>query len=273
MLGGASQRWELGRDTYRPAGETIRTSEYEVAEIPDREARTFVESHHYSRDFPASRFRFGLMRRGALVGVAVFSQPVNDRSVTNLFAVHPKQGVELGRLVLLDEVPGNSESFFVARCFSELRRKTVLDREGRELGGVLGVVSFSDPMPRRTVDGRTVLRGHWGCVYQALNAVYVGRADARRLHLLPDGRVFNHRTEQKIRRQEQGWKGAVEELCSYGAEPVWDDPAAWLECWLPKLTRPLPHKGNHKYAWALDRSLRRSLPESKPYPKTVDVAA
>lgn len=272
MLTDVVQRWELGRSSYRPAGETIRTSEYDVAEILDAAAKAFVKTHHYSGDYPAARYRFGLMNRGALVGAAVFSQPVNDRTVTKLFPVHPKEGLELGRLVLLDEVPANGESFFVARCFAELRKKAVVDREGKELRGILGVVSFSDPMPRQKVSGEIVLPGHVGTIYQALNAVYTGRGDGRRLHLLPDGRVFNHRSEQKIRKQESGWRGAAEELVGYGADHVWDDPAAWLAHWLPRLTRPLPHKGNHKYAWALQKSMRGHLGASLPYPKTVDAA-
>lgn len=273
MLTDTTQRWELGRASYRPVGEPIRTSEYDIAEIPNASAKAFVEAHHYSKDFPAARYRFGLFHRGELAGVAVFSQPVNDRTVTKIFPVHPKEGVELGRLVLLDEVPANGESFFVARCFAELRKKTVVDRDGNELRGILGVVSFSDPMPRRTIDGGIVLPGHVGCIYQALNAVYKGRGDSRRLHLLPDGRVFNHRSEQKIRKQESGWNGAAQELLAYGADQVWEDPAAWLSHWLPKLTRPLPHKGNHKYAWALHKSMRKHLGESLAYPKLVDVAA
>ena len=37
--------------------------------------------------------------------------------------------------------------------------------------------------------------------------------------------------------------------------------------WLPKLTQPMRHPGNHKYAWTLQRRDRRHLPDSLPYPK------
>lgn len=269
-----NQRWEEGRSTYRPDGELIRTSEYETAEISIEAARRFVETHHYSRSMPAARYSYGLLRHGNLVGAAVFSQPTNNRTVTKHFPeIHHKEGIELGRLVLLDEVPGNGESWFVARCFEQLRKAEVVDRDGRELRGILAVASFSDPMPRRTSSGQVVMPGHVGCVYQALNACYVGRADARTLHLLPDGRVLNHRTEQKIRRQEVGWRYGVEELQSYGAGPLNEEPRAWLERWLPEITRPLRHLGNHKYLWALNRRMRRHLPDSISYPKKIDQAA
>src|ERR1043166_8703135 len=94
-----NQRWEEGRSRWRSDRETIRPSEYEVAEISHDDARGFIETHHYSKDYPAARYRFGLHRHGTLVGVAVFSQPVNNRTVTKVFPIHQKEGVELGRLV------------------------------------------------------------------------------------------------------------------------------------------------------------------------------
>jgi hypothetical protein len=270
-----NQRWEEGRMRWRSDRETIRPSEYDVAEIADdRTARAFVALHHYSREYVAARYRFGLYRLGRLAGVAVFSQPVNDRSVTKVFPIHPKEGVELGRLVLLDEVAGNGESWFVSRAFELLRKKEVADKEGRDLRGILGVVSFSDPMPRRSADGRLVLPGHLGTVYQALNSVYLGRADARTLRLLPDGTVFSHRAEEKIRNRESGWEGAAAKLERYGAEPVRkEDPKGWLKVWLSRLTRPLVHRGNHKYCWAFDPRLRDNLRPSGPYPKLKDPEA
>lgn len=261
MITNVSQRWTERRESYRPAGELIKRSEYDIEEIPDdATARAFIEQHHYSGTFPAARFRFALTRHGHRVGMAVFSHPVNNRTLTNVFNVEPLEATELGRFVLLDEVPGNGESFFAAACMRELRRKEVVDlNTGRQLRGILGVVSFSDPMPRRSADGKLVLVGHWGCIYQALSATYLGRGDGRKLHLFPDGRIFNHRTEQKIRKMEQGWKSAVLELQSYGAGPLSGPSAEWLDFWLPRITRPLRHRGNHKYAFGLDRNARRDL--------------
>jgi hypothetical protein len=76
-----AQRWNDRRDSYRPAGEPIRTADFDVVEIlSDNVARAFVERHHYSKSYPAARFRFGFYRRAELVGVAVFSVPCNDAS-------------------------------------------------------------------------------------------------------------------------------------------------------------------------------------------------
>lgn len=257
-----NQRWTEGRTSYRPA-DPIRTAEYDVAEINgDTEARQFVTMHHYSRTYPSARFRFGLYHRGALVGVAVFSHPCNDAALTNVFEAPAAATVELGRFVLLDSVPGNGETWFLARTFEHLRQR-----------GMLGVISFSDPLPRQTVDGEIIHMGHVGTIYQAHNGVYLGRGTARTLNLLPDGRVFSDRAAQKIRKMERGWRYAAEQLEGYGASPIPADPAEsaeWLASSLRSLCRRLRHHGNHKYAWPLTRATRQQLPVTFPYPKETD---
>lgn len=254
-----TQRWRERRDSYRPAGEVIRPDEYDVAPIPDdRTAKTFVVRHHYSGSYPASRFRFGLYHQGTLVGVAVYSHPVNDRVLTAVFPGRPTDSVELGRFVLLDQVPSNGETWFLSRTFEFLRKEDLV-----------GVLSYSDPVPRTTQGGVTVHLGHVGTIYQAANGVYLGRGEARTLRLLPDGKIFSHRAEQKIRKFESGWRYAAAELVRHGALALTekDDPEEWLKRWLPVLTRPLRHPGNHKYAWAIDRHIRKRLPASLPFPK------
>jgi hypothetical protein len=119
-----NQRWRAHRTCYRPPEELIKTSEYDVCSIAgDREARAFIEAHHYSHAYPAARFRFGLYHNGLLAGVAVFSVPCHNKVLTNVFPVPASLSVELGRFVLLDSVPGNGETWFLARVFSELRKE------------------------------------------------------------------------------------------------------------------------------------------------------
>jgi hypothetical protein len=268
-----NQRWLLHRDSYRPAGEVIDTRRFEVAEIcDDATAKSFVLQHHYSGTYPAARFRFGIYGAMGLAGVAVFSVPCNDAVLTSVFPCEPTAAAELGRFVLLDHVPGNGETWFLGRCFELLRR-----------GGLAGVVSFSDPTARTGVDGATVFGGHVGTIYQAHNAVYLGRGTPRTLRILPDGSVLSDRAIAKLRAGHRGWRYAAARLIAFGAEPppeagdeleTWTKYLrGWADRWIPRLTRPLRHRGNHKYAWALDRSLRRHLPASLPYPKELDRAA
>lgn len=252
-----NQRWLLRRSLYRPPDERINTAEYDVAEIPgDHEARSFIETHHYSRSYPAARFRFGLYRRGHLSGVAVFSVPCSESVLTSVFRLPPSRLAELGRFVLLDSVAGNGETWFLARCFAHLR--------SRDLAGI---VSFSDPLPRRSLDGQIVHKGHVGTIYQTFNGTYLGRSAPRTIRLLPDGSVLNARTIQKIRAQERGWRYGAKLLEGFGATPVAGDPGRWLREWLPKLTRPVRHPGNHKYAWALNPATQKTMATSLPFPK------
>lgn len=254
-----NQRWRDRRGSYRPAGETIQTALYEVATIPgDAVAKAFVTGHHYSGTYPAARFRFGLYRRAELLGVAVFSHPTNDAVLTSVFPCEAIEAVELGRLVLLDEVPGNGETWFIARCFEHLRGK-----------GLRGVLSFSDPAPRTAASGEVVFPGHIGTIYQAHNAVYLGRReDLRTVYLLPDGSVFSDRAAQKIRSLDRGCEYAAAQLERAGADPFdRSNPRAWLSRAMVRVTRTVRRQGNHKYAWALDKAMARRIPKGLPYPK------
>lgn len=262
-----TQRWTEGRSTFRTRARDFAPRDFEVAPIAQAPARAFVEAHHYARSFPQAQDRLGLFRHGTLVGVAVFGRGTNDRTLTNVFAAPVGALRELSRLVLLDEVPFNAESWFVARCFAHLRR-----------AGVRGVVSMSDPMPRTTAAGLELMPGHVGTVYQALNAAYLDRSDVGRLLLLPDATAFSRRTLQKIRSGERGWTGpkGTGALVAWGADPI-DAGAdraarlAWLRRWIPALCRPMRHPGNHRYAWTFGAPLRMAA--RAPYPKRQEIAA
>lgn len=251
-----NQRWLFREDRYRHPTETIRASDYEVATISQGPAKSFVTTHHYSSSFPAARFNFGLHRHGQLVGVAVFSVPTRWEALAPCAGANEDR-TELGRFVLLDEVPGNGETWFLGRCFEQLRDL-----------GQRGVVSFSDPTPRTTADGRQVFPGHVGTIYQAHNAVYVGRSKARILRLLPNGCVLHPRAIAKILASDRGRGYSANILERIGADQLGDgDPKEWLAKWLPLLTRPMRHPGNHKFCWGLNRRDKKSLPKTLAYPK------
>lgn len=260
MITSSCQRWRDRRGTYRPAGEPIRTAEYEVAEIvADGNPRAFVERHHYSGSYPAARARFGLYRRrGELVGVAVLSTPPSTAALDAALPLPCERDAkaELGRLVLLDDVPANGESWFLARVFE------LAARDGFE-----AIVAHSDPVQRRSLDGAVVFPGHIGTIYQATNARYVGKSNPSTLRLFADGSVFSARSWSKLRQRERGWRYALELLLEHGAPAPRGEWRAWVTRAVHAVTRPLRHHGNHRYIWALDRALRRHLPEGLAYPK------
>ncbi|MGW5657222.1 Mom family adenine methylcarbamoylation protein [Streptomyces humi] len=205
-----------------------------------------------------------------LCGVAVFGVPVSTAVLTNpLPGLQPfTQSVECSRFVLLPECPGNSESWFLARTFDALLAD-----------GVLGVVSFADPVPRRSASGRLVMPGHVGTIYAATNAVYTGRATPRTVKLLPDGTTFHDRTAQKIRRREQGHEYATARLVALGAPPPRPgaDPAVWLREALAAVgIRRIRHRGAHRFVFRLGRTrqereaIELGFPALRPYPKQPD---
>lgn len=269
-----NQRWFKRLGSWREADEIIDTRAYEVAEIADDNTpKAFVQEHHYSGTYPAARARFGLYRSALLVGVAVFSHPPNE-AVLRKLPCDRMAGIELGRFVLLDDVPGNGESWFLARCFDHLRGK-----------GIEALVSHSDPQPRRDVAGNLVLPGHVGQIYQSTNAIYGGRTRARGQWILPDGTCFSERALTKIRARDRGYRYAIDQLIKHGAERPLDlgqDLNAWVREQLPRVARRVKHQGNHRYLWAINKSLRKAVAKlalydahgvAVKYPKQLDKEA
>lgn len=259
------QRWRLAHP-----GDPFNARHYDVAPISDAAAASFIAQHHYLGTYPAAAHRFGLLLAGQVVGVAVFGIPTSRRVLTNALPdLEPyRESIELSRLCLLDAVPGNGESWFVARCFRDFLLPA----------GVKGVVSFADPCRRTTAAGAIVTPGHAGYVYQALGSVYTGRGTPRTLQLLPDGHVLHPYAAQKIRSQTQGHAYAERQLVDLGADPLrrGEDPATWLQRALRQVgARPLRHRGCHRYVFALGRNRREReritiVGVAQPYPKAVD---
>lgn len=266
----ACQRWRDRKHSWRHTSEGgFDPARYGVAEIPDDATpKAFIETHHYAASYVSALRRYGLYdltASEALVGVAVLSTPMNDAVLTKPFpALVPSfESAELGRLVLLDEVPANAESWMVAEVF----RLAAAD-------GFRGVVSFSDPNPWYDGDGNVTMPGHLGIIYQALNARYTGDTGRRTYHVLPDGTVFSGRAEQKIRDQARGHAYAEHTLMDFGATAMraGENPRLWLAQALEDAhVRSVRQDGKHRYLFTLgNRTQRRHVTvtlEARPYPK------
>jgi hypothetical protein len=261
------QRWNSGRARYRPAGEIFDASRASVQTIDEASAKAFTIQHHYAHSFPAARYRAGLFVRDRflreqLAGVAVFSVPMSQGVIPHHFlGLEPNRGTELGRLVLLDSIPANGESWFVARAFKLLKERLPL---------IDGVLSYSDPVERVDAAGNVVKRGHIGTVYQALNAAYLGRARSRTMILSNDGRVFSARALSKLRNEESGAGYAYEQLRALGApnRRPFEDPKTYADRALTEGGfRKVRHPGNHTYAWWLGDRRRRPAWQQASYPK------
>lgn len=268
------QRWNRRRDSYRPAGEPINVARYGVAPISEAMAKPWVKAHHYSGSYPVARSRIGLWEstgpftKPELVGVAVYSVPMSQRVLPKWTGVEDTlNAVELGRLVLLDRVAGNGESWFLSRAHRAM---------AAELPMVRAIMSCSDPVKRRNTDGTVVMPGHVGCIYQAMNARHVGRTGRATLNLTPDGQVVSKRAISKVVHGETGVDYVQRQLQAMGApaRQLHEDGGAYIRRlkssgWLGRFRHP----GNLVYVWAVgpDKRARKAATRSfKPalaYPK------
>ena len=255
-----SQRWRARRTRFVPNSTAINPADYAVDIIKSEKiVASFLADHHYLGTLPAARLSCGLFRNGRggqtdLVGVAVFTQPVNNASVRLRTGLDdPSSGCDLGRLVLLDDVPGNGESWFVARAMKLLRA---------EKPDIEAVIAYSDPIRQELPDGRVILPGHIGHCYQALNASYTGRTQARRRLILPDGSILSDRTISKIISGDHGAGPAIDRLTRAGAPSprAEEAPRDWLKrLETERFVTRHHHPGCHAYTFPLVRRARRAL--------------
>lgn len=274
-----AQRWHHGREMKRPPGERINPREYGVEVIGDRLAKPFVCRHHYAGSYPAAHVAFGLFRKtgvhpARLVGVAVFSEGVRSAAAMPKWTGFPRdRGTELGRLVLLDEVLHNGETYMGGKAFDALRAMRVMDpATGRERPRFRAVLSYSDPVARRSALGQIIKNGHVGCIYQGLGAIHPGFGAARTLHLAPDGRVVHPYAFDKVAKGRRNAAAAERAILAAGCPPrlPGEVPDAWVARAKAAL-RPFRHPGNIAYVWGLDRDawtrIRALHGDGLPYPK------
>lgn len=267
------QRW-LGRREYRlppGAGGSMKLTEWGIEVFAgDKEPYDFICAHHYSASYPAAQFRVGLMRKTGVepartVGVAVFSTGINNKAIPSYTGLDQAEGIELGRFLLLDECPHNSESWFLDKALGVLKA---------EKPKIRTVLSYSDPVERRMTDGTVVKPGHFGTIYAARSATYVGRSSKRTLYLTRFGTVVSDRGLSKIRNQTQGHAYAYRQMLDAGA-PERETGESWpdwvrraLDCGAFTKVR---HPGNHAFLFGLDMKakavLRKRYPAPLPYPK------
>ncbi len=104
---------------------------------------------------PAVSHAFGLEDAGQLRGVVVFGTPASRHLQLGACPADPSKVIELNRLWVHDDLPRNTESWFVSRALKLLPP--------------LIVVSYAD-----------TVQAHTGYVYRALNFRYAGWTDMER---------------------------------------------------------------------------------------------
>lgn len=167
-----------------------------VEKVPSGLGKDFIKKHHYSKGVHNGPITYGLFDEDNLVGVIAFATPSSEAVCASVFGPERKRQVtELHRLVLLDSVPKNGESFFIARALKLLKK----DRPYYS-----AVLSFADST-----------QGHVGTIYQACNAIYCGTTAKATFYLDQDGRLRHPRQSGvNISKQvaaERGWTAVKRE--------------------------------------------------------------
>jgi len=260
-----TQRWREEHTLFVPPDEGFRPTKYEVIPITVAQAKGFVLEHHYLGSFASCRLATGLYESGGkLVGVAVFGVPARE-AVAHYTSgeLSETSGTELNRFVLLDEVPYDAETWFLARAFKMLLEKKP---------DIQVVISYSDPVPRYSTSGLLVMPGHLGIIYQAFNAAYVGSTKAEGTWLDAEGKSIGARLLSKIRHGEVGQDYGIERLLAAGAPARRRGESA--EAWVERSLREGPfrrirHPGKHTYLWPLGPTKRERKRIASLFPEAI----
>lgn len=259
-----AKRWKDREQRWVAPGTLFDSRRHSADVLEQPRAKAFVVQHHYHGTFPADQLNVGLFgARAQMLGVATFSVPVTNAVLTKHTGPLAAIACELGRFVCSPDVAYNGETWLLARAFRFLREEK----------GMEAVVSFADPMEWR--HGSLLVKpAHYGTIYQASNALYLGLASPRTIWITPNGRRLSGRALQKIRSGEKGHEYAARQLLVAGVPGrEWgESPMSWLDRLKRSgVLRSERHHGNHTYVFGLsDRALaalRLLHPNRPPYPK------
>lgn len=127
-----------------------------VAVISRREAVRLVLAHHYMHRKPPVSYAFGIIdEAGATKGVITFGIPASRHMLVGACKDAPEKVLELNRLWVSDDLPRNTESWFLRRALMMMPPRIIL--------------SYAD-----------TAAGHVGYVYRAANFNYAGWTDMER---------------------------------------------------------------------------------------------
>lgn len=160
---------------------------FTVSKLNSKDGKEFVKQYHYSKGIHNGPICYGLFQNDKLIGVCAFANPCSENVCASVFGLEYKRTViELHRLVILDETPKNTESWFISRVLKLLKQ----DRPN-----TWAVISFAD-----------ATQGHLGIIYQATNSFYTGTSGKATFYLDSTGRLRHPRQNGKNISKEEALK-------------------------------------------------------------------
>lgn len=129
--------------------------EFTVTPISGKTTKDYIRKNHYSKSCHNGPIGYGLYNAGGLLGAIAFACPCSENVRRSIFGEdYAFSVIELHRLFVEDGTPKNTESWFISRALSLLRKQHPK---------YTAVLSFAD-----------TTEGHVGYVYQACNFLYCG---------------------------------------------------------------------------------------------------
>lgn len=163
-----------------------------VAPASVADVKEFARRYHYTGHGGAALWRWGLWNGPTLHGVVAYNLPTRPVCESVFGPEHFNRVWHMGRLVLSDDSPRNSES--------------------RLIGGSLQAIVEDRPDVWAVLTYAATDAGHIGTVYQATNAFYTGNSSIEDYFVDADGNVRNRRNLYEItaktineRAVERGW--------------------------------------------------------------------
>jgi hypothetical protein len=125
-----------------------------VSTVSTRDVREFARRYHYTGTAGNDMWRWGLWHGPVLHGVVSYNLPTRETCESVYGSDHFDKVWHMGRLILSEESPRNSES--------------------RLIGGSLRAIEREHPNIWAILTYAATDVGHIGTVYQATNALYTG---------------------------------------------------------------------------------------------------
>lgn len=125
-----------------------------VGPVSPADVREFTRRYHYTATSGSAVWRWGLWHGPVLLGIVAYNLPTRSVCESVFGAEHFDKVWHMGRLVLAEDCPRNSES--------------------RLIGGSLRAIEREQPHVWAVLTYADTSAGHIGTVYQATNAIYTG---------------------------------------------------------------------------------------------------
>ena len=133
---------------------SVKVRDMTVAPVSTRDVQEFARRYHYTETGGNMSWRWGLWHGVILHGVVAYNLPTRETCESVFGPEHFDKVWHMGRLVLSDDSPRNSESRLIAGSLRAIQSEHL---------NTWGVLTYA------ATDA-----GHLGYVYQATNALYTG---------------------------------------------------------------------------------------------------